>query len=423
MPVVNNDMAGGTHSQVFTQIKPMPILRTSGAPTFDGKYVNDFLSIIECHDSAAGLPLSELPKYIVQYCTDEVKQVIRFCKELSGSDWDKVKELLLELYGSNNEPVKATLKSLRSYIRKHTQGREFLTQDEVDIYHRGFLAIAAQLKSKKLINNIEMRLKFFAGLPKRTQAFVTTCLPAENLITTLPLAVKAVIDIICCRFNPTSIESYNIDSEEEDSNGDVVMGPATMTSTIQLSSIIKPAKPKTAVVKNDIDTLAQQLQQLSLNQAQMQQLFQSAMSTGNFNCAANATPVGKKTCFICGQAGIHRLHPCYCPETVKLITEALIKYDVTLNRYMLMNGADLLQIPFTPGGVVQYMQDHRADFPHKEGAPHFMMASASPTTLMLGVYPALHGDVYAIAVDQDECYYYDSAPARTHLHIWTLLVA
>ncbi len=69
------------------------------------EYVRDFISIIERHGEIAGLSHDKLPPYVIQYCTEEVKRVIRWNDELDGSDWTKAKELLLSLYGIERRAV------------------------------------------------------------------------------------------------------------------------------------------------------------------------------------------------------------------------------------------------------------------------------------------------------------------------------
>ena len=93
-------------------LQPMPIPRTVGAPLFDGKYVREFISIIERHGAIAGLGSNQLPPYVLQYCSTEVKKVIQWSEELDGTNWDAVKELLIGLYGSSDKPTPVTIDDL-----------------------------------------------------------------------------------------------------------------------------------------------------------------------------------------------------------------------------------------------------------------------------------------------------------------------
>ena len=65
----------------------------------------------------------------------------------------------------------------------------------------------------------------------------------------------------------------------------------------------------------------------------------------------------EKKCFICGLPGTHWLHPRYCPETAKLITEKLITFANELQRYTLMDRSNLPVVPYYPGGIAQYLRD------------------------------------------------------------------
>ena len=99
-------------------LQPMPIPRVVGALLFDGKYVCEFISIIEQHGAIVGLVSSQLPAYILQYCSTDVKKVIQWSKELDGTDWDAVKELLIGLYGSSDEPTPVTIDDLHMRFYK-----------------------------------------------------------------------------------------------------------------------------------------------------------------------------------------------------------------------------------------------------------------------------------------------------------------
>lgn len=189
-------------------LQPMPIPRTVGAPLFDGKYIRDFISVLERHGEAAGLTNDQLPKNVLQYCSEDVKKVIRWSEELEGDSWPKAKEFLLDLYGSSDEPSSVTIDNLRDFIKETRSRREFTKRVDVDRYHQGFLSIAGQLKKKGELTENEMRLKFLAGLPAATRAFVTTRLPDDNKEVKNPPSITQMIKIACDRFNPKSIESY-----------------------------------------------------------------------------------------------------------------------------------------------------------------------------------------------------------------------
>ena len=129
-------------------LQPMLIPRTVGALLFDGKYVRKFILIIEWHGAIAGLVSNQLPAYVLQYCSTEVKKVICWSEELDGTDWDAVKELLIGLYSSSDKLIPVTIDDLQDFIKETRSCHEFMRWVDIDWYHQGFLAIAGQLKKK-----------------------------------------------------------------------------------------------------------------------------------------------------------------------------------------------------------------------------------------------------------------------------------
>ena len=220
-------------------LQPMPIPRTVGAPLFDGKYVREFISIIERHGAIAGLVSSQLPAYILQYCSTEVKKVIRWSEELDGTNWDAVKELLIGLYGSSDKPTPVTIDDLQDFIKETRSHREFTRQVDIDRYHQGFLAIAGQLKKKGELGEDKMKLKFLAGLPAATRSFLTTRLPEKNKEVKDPPTIPQMIKIISDRFNPKSIEYYGYESEDDNDQEQTAAPHITITP---VTTITKPVK-------------------------------------------------------------------------------------------------------------------------------------------------------------------------------------
>ena len=173
-----------------------------------------------------------------------------------------------------------------------------------------------------------------------------------------PPLIPQMIKIISDHFNPKSIEYYGYESEDDENQEQTVTAPhititpvTTITEPIKLPNV---ANSKTPKPQNDtsIEALTQQLQQLSLSQAQLMSALSGLSSSSN-----QTTKSSEKKCFICGLPGMHRLHPWYCPETAKLITEKLITFTNELQRYTLMDGSNLPVVPYYPGGIAQYLWD------------------------------------------------------------------
>ncbi len=197
-----------------------------------------------------------------------------------------------------------------------------------------------------------MQLKFLAGLPSGTRAFVTTRLPDANKEVKNPPTITQMIKIICDRFNPKSIESYGYESADDEDLPIIAKQP--ITTLTQKPTIKEPvALPNLSQTNShggksntrpDIDALAQQLQQLSLSQAQLMTMLSGINAQPSTNINSTSTD---KRCFICGLVGTHRLHPRHCPETAKLLAEGLLVFLPDRQRYALPDGSDLPILPFT----------------------------------------------------------------------------
>ena len=245
-------------------LQPMLIPRTVGAPLFDGKYVRNFILIIEWHGAIAGLVSNQLPAYVLQYCSTEVKKVICWSEELDGTDWDAVKELLIGLYSSSNEPTPVTIDDLQDFIKETCSRHEFMRWVDIDWYHQGFLVIAGQLKKKGELQDDEMKLKFLAGLLAAMHLFLTTRLPDKNKEVKDPPTIPQMIKIISDCFNPKSIEYYGYESED-DKTQEQTTTHITITLTMTITKPVKllnVANNKTPKPHNDtsIEALTQQLQ-------------------------------------------------------------------------------------------------------------------------------------------------------------------
>ena len=228
---------------------------------------------------------------------------------------------------------------------------------DIDRYHQGFLTIAGQLKKKGELGEDEMKLKFLAGLPAATHSFLTTQLPEKNKEVKDPPTILQMIKIISDHFNPKSIEYYGYKSEDDNDQEQTATPHITITPVTAITEPIKlpnVANNKTPKLHNDtsIEALMQQLQQLSLSQAQLMLALSGLSSSSN-----QTTKSSEKKCFICGLPGTHRLHPQYCLEMAKLITEKLITFANELQRYTLMDRSNLPVVPYYPGGIAQYLRD------------------------------------------------------------------
>ncbi|KAJ7256978.1 hypothetical protein C8J57DRAFT_1074640, partial [Mycena rebaudengoi] len=149
---------------------PIPIPRTPTAPYFNGKYVADFLAILGQHGANAGITdLDNLVPYILQYSSDEVKDLIRYLPEFDPDEadktWKKAKECLQLLYGQADEPPNFTESMLREFCREQSAKSFFKDKKEIETYHQEFMKIAGPLVKNKKITDKQRDYYFVSGIP------------------------------------------------------------------------------------------------------------------------------------------------------------------------------------------------------------------------------------------------------------------
>ncbi|KAJ3497738.1 hypothetical protein NMY22_g19668 [Coprinellus aureogranulatus] len=410
------------YSRYLTPIVPMPIAGTANAPTFDGKNVTQFLKILQQHGRNAQLSDNDLLPYIIPYCTDEVQRVLRYADEIEGTDatWKSASDFLVELYGAEDKTIPKR-SQFEQFVAQGRHRKDFTSRADLDRYHREFRALAGPLRQTKKLTDNEINLKFFEGLPKGIRSYYVQNATEAHRTTDSAAPISEVIKIVSNLYNPNRIEWYTLGEREEkddedDNEATTSAGLAPHFTTLPPAKVSEPNSSNgtnTSPTKDKaIEDLTQQLQQLSLNQAQLQQLVSSVLA-GNANMSGPRPQNGNQVCFVCGKSGTHRLHPRYCPETAQLLNEQLIKFSVEQNRFVLPNGDNLPQVPFTEGGVAKYLRDNRARIlamaGNRDPPPH-ITAKTSSASLMLGSEHVFQGDVFAIAANEpthDTRYYED----------------
>ncbi|KIJ25916.1 hypothetical protein M422DRAFT_273053 [Sphaerobolus stellatus SS14] len=278
-------MSGDTaeSKQMFvTQVKPMHVPRSVGAPIFEGRYVHDFLNIIESLAKAAGKPKAEYPSLILPYCSDEIKRSIEYTDEFIETEWQAAKDFLI-----------------------HHQYKFDLN-----------------------------RLEFF-----------------EDYVSN--------------------------DDEELPTAKSLFIQHSTMAHPVPIAQQVP--RPKSAM-----DAPAKQLEQLTINQAQLFNVLQTLS-----NKPPQVTNPAMGRCFICGQTGTHPLHPRNCPETKNLLNDGLIRFDTDKRKYTLIDGTDLPVLPFSAGGVMTYLRQQAGK-----------TASTSNVSLVVGNANALGGQIVGITAEE-----------------------
>ncbi|KAJ3749720.1 hypothetical protein EV360DRAFT_26253, partial [Lentinula raphanica] len=118
--------------------------------------------------NAGILDKNELVKYIIEYSSDQVKDLILYMDEfdLDGTvSWDAAKEALNTLYGSSDKPKEYTEEELKEFCRERAAKPMFTRTLDVEEYLRSYVAIAASLKKRELITEKQYNLFFIRGIP------------------------------------------------------------------------------------------------------------------------------------------------------------------------------------------------------------------------------------------------------------------
>ncbi|KAF8210878.1 hypothetical protein K438DRAFT_1959092 [Mycena galopus ATCC 62051] len=151
-----------SHPPQFMQaVIPLLIPRLADAPSFDGLNLTDFLA-----------------PDILQYCTEDVKHVMRYLPELGPavSSWADAEEELKGLYGSEDRPIRFSIDDLRSFCAETHARQAFEMKNNVEIYLCRFMEILGSICQD--------------GLPAKTLGEVIAKVPAVNHTTMVPPSIK-----------------------------------------------------------------------------------------------------------------------------------------------------------------------------------------------------------------------------------------
>ncbi|KAK6977851.1 hypothetical protein R3P38DRAFT_2580997, partial [Favolaschia claudopus] len=129
---------------------PMPIAGTTNAPYFNGKYLADFLEVLTQHGINAGITdLDLLVPYMLQYSSEEVKDLIRYTKEfdpeIPNKKYSEAKAQLLLLFGQADEPPSYTEQMLKDFCQQRSAKSTFKNKHQIEAYYREFLKLAVPL--------------------------------------------------------------------------------------------------------------------------------------------------------------------------------------------------------------------------------------------------------------------------------------
>ncbi|KAJ7429332.1 hypothetical protein FB451DRAFT_1519524 [Mycena latifolia] len=413
-------MTTGTATSIL-QV-PMPIPRTPNAPYFNGKYVTDFLTVLVQHGANAGITdMDALVPYILQYSSDEVKDLIRYLEEFDpeapNKSWTAAKESLLLLYGQAEEPPNYSESMLREFCRERSAKSPFKDKKEIEAYHQEFMKIAGPLVKKAKITTKQRDYYFVCGIASSIKEWFMNQMPETKRKRTDPPSITVSIATLQRRFDSDSL-LYEPWKEESDSRDRKVkfdtdgnrVESAHRSTTRAPTPVPAPSSQVPATAANSVEDLTRLLENLSLNLAMMNSANQaqnsasnSAAPAGNATGANGLTGVLPRRCFICSKTGTHPLHPTRCPETKALLDAGLIQYDSARNRIVMPDGSDLPRTPlgFT-GGVADFIRTQKRE--EEQAQNH---ARAHSIGLSYGNERVLKGDVFAVSSLGASDYYAD----------------
>lgn len=309
----------------------MPIPRTTNAPFFNGRYIDDFLNRITLHASQAGeTDLDSMVKYIVEYSSDQVKDMIINMDEFDvdrpqNLKWGDAKQALHSLYGSTDKPKEHSEEELKEFCRQQSAKSSFSKLSEVESYLHDFVGIAASLKKRGMITAKRYDYYFVLGLPHSMKEWFLSAAPDTKRTRDNPRTLDESLKILRTRFDKQSLiyEEWNLDAKEKaespfDDFGNRVTVTIPPTGNILDAAVsqtaqgaqVQPANRAQTVAPSRIDEITMRLDALTLAISGRQR---------------------PPRCFICGnpcgQEGVHPTGPRFCPETSKLIADHLMDFD------------------------------------------------------------------------------------------------
>ncbi|KAJ7357883.1 hypothetical protein DFH08DRAFT_953090 [Mycena albidolilacea] len=350
--------------QMLQAIVPLPIPRTSEAPMFDGKRLMEFMSILRQHGLRAGISRDDLVPYILQYCTEDVKNVLRHSPELKpgAHDWAAAEEEMRSFYGSEDQPTLYSVEDLRQFCNETSAKPPFETRSDIEAYMRRFREIAGTLLDENLLTQKEIDIHFVTGLPKKTFKQVDNKLPAANRVITNPPSIKEVRKLLDGLFVPNSLQTFtrnNFSVETEAQLAQPVAKPVQKAVRFEQPQAIVPAV-STLCDSLSMDDIVTRLDQLTISNAELKSLIESTARTA-------AAPGG--------------------------------------GRLLAADGSEIPSAIREPRGIAQLLRSHRDT------------AAGNNTTAVMAQYDghsALGSSVLAVSADDENTHYTDPALRSGH---------
>ncbi|KAJ7189275.1 hypothetical protein C8R46DRAFT_878033 [Mycena filopes] len=372
----------------------MPASRASHAPRFDGKEVTAFLTSIIQHGSNAGITnKDQLVPYILQYSSDDVRNLIRYMPEFdpeatAGKTWDAAKDQLMLLFGQSERVPDYTESMMKIFCEKQSAKSSFTTMTDVETYYRGFAQIAVPLVKKQRLTDKERDFYFIAGIPEVIKEWFLTQVPSSKRKRSSPPTVAESISILRKRFDDDSL-TFKPWAED--------LAAPQATSINPIFHVDPPKAPlpsQVPLAPNALDDLARQIQTLNLSLAALTGGAapppQTQVPAQAVQRDANQSP----RCFMCWKQAAHQLGLRNCPDTHALLAANAIRYDTNTSRYVLTDGTDLPRVPAGfLGGVADYIRALLRD----RAANEAQGAQTNSVTLSYGGNTVLQGHSFAVS--------------------------
>jgi Aspartyl protease len=375
------------------------------------------------HAANAGLPDSDIPSYVLRYCSSKVKIVIEFCEELGKKDWKVCRDFLIDLYESTDQVPRVSADKLRAWIKQKEKSPAFTRREEVDKYHREFIARSAQLTQKKLIVQTELDMRFYKGLPKDIKKRIRRHIP-DDKTNSNPPGISLVLKLCRALFDDDDLDAESdpdevfdgdlsdLDSDSDsDSDSDDERKRRRSQRKLKKKKSVRfdtqdvpgatPIEPATikGAKRDPIDQLTEEMKKLQLSQAQLFARLAAANQPGRSPATGTADA---RLCWICdGDQNVHRLGLRNCPDVPRLISEGLVQYN-QMGRLTRAGGTDLPRVAPGSGGIARALREEVSRSAKGKGRerdvpPH--ISSSMSIELLQDGESLIEGNVFAVIAD------------------------
>ncbi|TFK62436.1 hypothetical protein BDN72DRAFT_391861 [Pluteus cervinus] len=327
------------------QYNPMPVPISPEAPKFKGKFISRFLETLEILGENAGKPLTDLPRYVLRYCAQRVRDVIGYDAVFRGCDWGATKAHMINLYGASEKKKIVNSERFRQWV---DEARRISSLKHVEKYYRTFRSYSVPLKNANRILEHDVNFLFYKGIPEKLRRRVRKRLPpnkttlrnlptVEETLTILrdlfdPDDIETIVRQSRARFNNSTSSASDSDSESSTSSDseddDCSLGEKNLKrthSSTSSSTASEAANAKIEILTRRVEELTEKLANY-VALANVPKSVGSRLSTQtNIGLASHSKD--KEVCSMCKfENGSHRLGDRYCSEVKKLLEDKIVHW-------------------------------------------------------------------------------------------------